>query len=98
MSEGQTQYVRGTWPLSSEIQTADTRLDRIGFGAATAVPAGPDAGEEGEQPFLAERELGRRLVRLGVGVFTERIEGHYAAMRREQATRASAGYRYCGYS
>jgi len=46
-------------------------LDWIRLGATFAVPTGPDAGEKGEWAFLIERKPGRRLERLGVGIFAK---------------------------
>jgi hypothetical protein len=57
-------------------------FDRLGFGAAFAVPARPYASEKRQGPILIEREPGRRLARFGVGVFAKGIEGDNAAVFR----------------
>jgi hypothetical protein len=55
-------------------------LNRIGLCATASMPCRPDAGEECQRAIFVEGEPGRRLARLGVGVFAEGVERHDTAM------------------
>jgi hypothetical protein len=50
-------------------------FNRTGFGAALAMPAGPDTGEKRERPAFTECEPDRCLAWRGVGVFAKGWKG-----------------------
>src|SRR5580700_7987751 len=57
-------------------------LHRVGLRPPLPVPNRPETSEDGEWSVLLQREPGRRLARLRIGIFAKGRERHHASVLR----------------